>query len=165
MTYKTARECKGRTSLCPYRRGQKDVDFAESFAVDREYVGSATDKLNELTVRSGIKTRWARPDRVQHYIEKGYKMLSPDEATTFLGSKGTRHEVSRNGKTELVLMGIPKPMFDAAQKKRVQKNLDMAASWKTTGVERIAESGVKGFVAKDDDGRKWADIEQDGARE
>lgn len=140
-------------------RGQKDSDFAESFAVDKEFVGSASDKLNELTVRKGIHTRWARPDRVNRYLERGYKVLSPDDAQTFLGAKGSRHEISRNGKTELVLMGIPETMFEAEQKKKVKKNNEMASLWKQRGVQQIEEQGSRGFVATEDDGRKWNDIE------
>jgi len=141
-------------------RGKQDEQFTEMFSVDKEFVGKASDKINDLTIRSGIHHRWARPDRVNYYLEKGYRVLSADDAKTYLGAKGTHHEISKNGKTELVLVGIPQAMFEKNQKAKVEDNKRRALAWKSSGVQRIEEQGVKGFVATDDDkSRPWAEIE------
>lgn len=141
-------------------RQEEDEDFVKSFVVDREFVGSAGDKLDKLTLRDGIQQRWARPDRVNAYLEKGYKVLSKEDATSYLGAKGGHHEISKNGKTELVLMGIPKKLFDESQKKKIEKNKDLAMAWRQSGVEALSQNGGKGFVATDEDkNRSWNDLE------
>jgi len=127
-------------------RGQKDADFVEAFQVDREFVGSDFDKLNDISVRAGIQHRWARPDRVADYLLKGYHIMQPDEATTFLGAKGSRHEVSHNGKTELVLMGVDKNIFKKRQAEKVERNKNRAVAWKNSGVEQLNAGGSSGFI-------------------
>lgn len=127
-------------------RGQEDADFVEAFEVDREFAGSASDKLYKINVRDGLKYRWARPDKVADYQAKGYKMLSPDDAKSFLGAKGSRHEISRNGKTELVLMGVSQTIFDKRQADKGKKNKERALAWKSSGVEQLRAQGGSGFV-------------------
>jgi len=127
-------------------RGQQDADFNEAFQVDRQFVGSDYDKLYDINIRAGVQHRWARPDRVAAYMAKGYHIMQPDEATTFLGSKGNRHEVAHNGKTELVLMGIDKKIYQKAQADKVEKNNNRAVAWKNAGVEQLNASGSRGFV-------------------
>lgn len=127
-------------------RGQADQDFAEAFKVDREFVGSARDKLYDIDVRDNMKFRWTRPDRVSANIAKGYKILSPDEARSFQGAKGSRHEISQNGKTELVLMGVEKSIYDKRQREKTEKNLNRENSWKGAGVEQLSSQGGRGFV-------------------
>jgi len=127
-------------------RGQADADFVEAFEVDREFVGSDMDKLYDIKVRDGLQFRWARPDKVGDYQAKGYKILGPDEAKTFLGAKGNRHEISHNGKTEMVLMGTSKVLYDKAQADKVKKNNNRALAWKSSGVEQLRAGGGAGFV-------------------
>lgn len=127
-------------------RGQQDADFNEAFQVDREFVGTASDKLNDLTVRSGLQHRWVRPDRVAEMQGRGYRIVGADEAKSFLGSKGSRHEIGRNGKMELVLMGVSKEIYDKRQKEKVDRNNARATAWKTSGVEQLAANGSRAFV-------------------
>jgi hypothetical protein len=127
-------------------RGQQDADFVDAFQVDREFVGTASDKLNDLTVRSGLQHRWVRPDRVAEMQGRGYRLVSADEAKSFLGSKKNRHEISHNGRTELVLMGVSKEIFEKRQKDKVEKNNSRATAWKTSGVEQLASNGSRAFV-------------------
>ena len=141
-------------------RGAEDADFIEAFQVDREFVGSELDKLNEISVREGLHHRWCRPDRVAEYMQRGYKILSPDEAKTFLGAKGTRHEISKNGKTELVLMGVNNELYKKSQRDKVEKNKQKANAWKTSGVQQLAEAGGRGFVDESaGDGGRYQEIE------
>ena len=141
-------------------RGAEDADFAEAFKVDREFVGSELDKLSDITVRGGLHHRWTRPDRVAEYMKRGYKILSPDEAKTFIGAKGSRHEISNNGKTELILMGLPQQLYDKSQREKVEKNKQRANAWKTSGVQQLAESGGRGFVDESaSDGGRYNEIE------
>lgn len=143
-------------------RGKEDAEFAQSFSVDREAVGSASDKLNDLDVRPTIHERWARPDRVNAYLAKGYKVLSPDEARTFLGSKGGHHEISRNGKTELVLMGIPKELFKKTESEKTRKNNELAALASGQGVRELQRLGARAFDATEEDRRQnWSDLPAD----
>lgn len=156
MRYSTARQFHDNW------RGQQDVAFAEAFAVDREYVGKASDKLNDIEVRATLKHRWARPDKVADYAGKGYKILSADEAKTYLGAKGSHHEISKNGKTELVLMGLPKEIYAKREAEKVEKNKKLGMAWKSSGVQRLAEQGGRGFAESERDERlKWNDLGQD----
>lgn len=135
-------------------RGQQDADFVDAFQVDREFVGTASDKLNDLTMRSGLQHRWVRPDRVAEMQGRGYRMVNADEAKSFLGAKGSRHEIGRNGKTELVLMGVSKEIFLKRQKDKVEKNNSRATAWKTSGVEQLASQGTRAFVEGSERDRK-----------
>ena len=135
-------------------RGQQDADFVEAFQVDREFVGTATDKLNDLTVRNGLQARWVRPDRVAEMQGKGYRMLAADEASSYLGTKGSRHEIGRNGKTELVLMGVSKEIYDKRQKEKVEKNNTRATAWRTSGAEQLAAQGSRAFLEGSERDRK-----------
>lgn len=143
-------------------RGEEDAAFAQSFSVDREAVGSASDKLNDLSVRSTIQERWARPDRVNAYLAKGYKVLSADEARSFLGAKGGHHEISRNGKTELVLMGIPKDLYKKGEIDKTRKNNELAARAGTQGVGDLQRLGARAFDATEEDRRQnWSELSAD----
>lgn len=135
-------------------RGQQDADFVDAFQVDREFVGTASDKLNDLTVRSGLQHRWVRPDRVAEMQGRGYRIIGADEAKSFLGAKGSRHEIGRNGKMELVLMGVSKEIYDKHQKEKVEKNNARATAWKTSGVEQLASQGSRAFVEGSERDRK-----------
>lgn len=141
-------------------RGDTDEEFQRMFSVEKEFVGSASDKLNKLEVRDNLHARWARPDKVRDYMAKGYKVLSADDATSFLGTKGGHHEIGRNGKTDLILMGIPKELHKKHAAEKVRKNNEAAMQWAASGVSDIQKTGAKGFVASEDDSRrKWNDIE------
>lgn len=142
-------------------RGQQDVEFADAFVVDKEFVGKASTKLNDMTVRDGLVTRWARPDRVGHYAAKGYKIMSPDEAKTYLGPKGSHHEISKNGKTELVLMGVPQTIYDKRQKEKVEKNMQLGTAWKKSGIQQLESKGGRAFVeSARDEKYDWKDFDQ-----
>lgn len=141
-------------------RGKADKQFQDAFIVDKEYVGSATDKLNKKEIRSGIHTRWARPDKVRDYLAKGYKVMDADEASTFLGSQGGHHEIGRNGKTELILMGIPEEMYKKRQAAKVAANNERARLLKHQAIAEVENQGFRGFDASEDDARRhWTEIE------
>lgn len=139
-------------------RGDENAKLVEQFQVDRNLVGSATDKL---TVKGtpGMHVRWARPDKIEEYRAKGYKILGADEAQSFLGPKGGHHEVGKLGQTELVAMGIPEELFEKRMKAATKKNNDLAGAWKSMGLNEMQRAGAQGFAATDDDKRRWTETD------
>lgn len=140
-------------------RGDEHAKLVESFKVDRQMMGSARDKL-KIKGSPDMEIRWARPDNVERYRAKGYKVLSADEAESFLGPKDGHHEVGRLGDTQLVAMGIPKAVFDQRAKEKAKKNVERAGAWKVSGLQEVNRSGAQGFVATDDDRRRWTEAAQ-----
>lgn len=140
-------------------RGEDDKEFVERFSVSAEANGSASDKLNQTKVRKGLRERWCRPDTVNKRLADGYKVLSKDEASTFLGSKGGHHEISRDGKTELVLMGIPEELYQKRQEAKAAKNKETASLWKQSGKNDLERNGAPAFDEDSEDRRlSWKDI-------
>lgn len=147
-------------------RGQQDVEFSEAFSVDKEFVGKASDKLNDREVRSGIRARWTRPDMVSKRTAQGYKILSSDEARTYLGPKGSHHEISKNGKTELVLMGVTEDIYQKRQKEKQERNVQLSTAWKRSGVQQLTEKGGRAFVESErDESYRWNDLSNGGSEE
>ncbi|HSW65334.1 MAG TPA: hypothetical protein VLH56_18805 [Dissulfurispiraceae bacterium] len=140
-------------------RGADDKEFVERFSISAEANGSASDKINQTKVRKGLRERWCRPDTVNRRLAEGYKVLNKDEATTFLGSKGGHHEISKDGKTELVLMGIPEELYQKRQKAKIAKNAETASMWKQSGKRELERNGAPAFDEDTEDKRlSWKDI-------
>lgn len=132
---------------------------AAAIEVDPEIVGSAYDKLNKMQVNSNLHTRWVRKDRLPDVLAKGYKILQAHEASTLLGAQGNAHTISQNGKTELVLVGIPKEVYEKRLRDKAEQNKKKAAVWEQSGATELEQLGAtKGFVAKEESGR-WNEIE------
>ncbi len=139
-------------------RGDEHAAFVERFKVDRQSVGSATDKL---TAEAGaLKTRWVRPDRINDLRARGYKILGSDEARSYLGPNAGHHEVGRLGQTELVLMGVDAGLYKAAQAEKVRKNNEMAGAYKNSALTEMRQAGAEPFETSDDprDRRVWNDL-------
>lgn len=135
-------------------RGDEHAELVEAFQVNKQLSGSASDRLQKEDPE-GMVTRWARPGNIERYRAMGYKVLDADEVKTYLGPTGTHHEVGSLGQTELVLMGIPKPLFDKRMAAKTQRNNELAGSWRS--VDR--NSGAGEFVAEDDDRKHgWSEI-------
>lgn len=142
-------------------RGEDDKEFVERFTVSSEANGSASDKLNQVKARSGIHYRWCRPDTVNKRLSDGYKVLSKDEASTFLGSKGGHHEIAKDGKTELVLMGIPEELYQKRQTAKAAKNKETASLWKQSGKRELERQGAPAFDEDTEDKRlSWRELDQ-----
>lgn len=140
-------------------RGDEHADLVEKFQVDPSMMGSATDKLT-ASIDGDMVTYWARPDKIEDYRAKGWKVASADEAKSFLGPKGGHHEVGRLGQTELVLMIKPKALWEKDQQKKIRKSKELAGAWKQAKGE-IDRAGGKGFVATEDDRHRWSEMAND----
>lgn len=143
-------------------RGDEHAQFVKRFSVDRQNVGSATDKL---TINAGpnVHVRWTRPDLVDRRTAQGYHVLSADEARSYLGSKAGHHEVSVAGQTQLVAMGIPKELFDQRQKEKTLRNNATAGAWRSVARE-INQSGGQAYEPLDesaDRGHHWSELAQE----
>lgn len=139
-------------------RGDEHAAFVERFQVDRQSVGSASDKL---TANAGeLKTRWVRPDRIGELRARGYKILAADEASSYLGPNAGHHEVGRLGQTELVLMGIDKGLYNKAQAEKVRKNNEMAGAYKNSALSEMRQAGGAPFETVDEsrDRRSWTEV-------
>jgi hypothetical protein len=138
-------------------RGAEHAEFVERFKVDRQMIGSATNRMDAKPTSKGLFARWTRPDRVEEMLGKGYKVLQADEAKSYLGSKGGHHEIGKLGQTELVLMGIDKKIHDEMMVKRTQKNNEIAGSYKQQALAEMSRDGGQPFTAVDDgqDRRDW----------
>ncbi len=143
-------------------RGNEHAEIVEKFQVDPNMQGSAMDKL-QMKGPPDMVTRWVAPYNVEKYASMGYKILSPDEVKTFLGSKGGHHEIGKLGQTELVAMGIPKELYDRRQNKKVEQNNEKAGAWQTSGLSELNRSGAQGFVASENDKRPWHTLEGGGS--
>jgi len=126
-----------------------------------EMVGSATDKLYKMQAAAGLHTRWVRPDRLREVLAQGYKIVQAHEASTLLGAQGNQHTISQNGRAELILVGIPKEIYEKRQKEKAERNKSKAAIWEQSGKTELEQLGAtRGFVAKDDTATgQWSEIE------
>jgi hypothetical protein len=126
-----------------------------------EIVGSASDKLSKMQTVAGLHTRWVRPDRLREVLAQGYKIVQAHEATTLLGAQGNQHTISQNGRAELILVGIPKEIYEKRQKEKTERNKARAAIWEQSGKNELEQLGAtRGFVAKDDTASgQWSEIE------
>ena len=140
-------------------RGDEHAKLVEQFKVDKNMTGSARDKLT-IEGSPDMHIRWCAPYNIEKYRGLGYKVLGADEATSFLGAKDGHHEVGKLGQTELVAMGIPKVQYEKMVKKTTAEADRRAGLWKTAGVAEVSKSGAQGFVATDDDRRRWTDTPQ-----
>ena len=138
-------------------RGDAHAKLVEEFKVDKQMIGSPTDKL-KAEVDRGLEHYWARPDKIESYRAKGWKIADADEARSFLGPKGGHHEVGKLGETQLVLMVIPKELRDRQVKEVTRKSLEQAGAWKGYANE-MDRSGGQAFVASEDDRRaRWTEL-------
>lgn len=140
-------------------RGDEHAKLVESFKVDKNMTGSARNKM-EIQGAPDMHIHWVRPDKIEATRARGYKVLGADEAISFLGPKDGHHEIGKLGDTQLVAMGIPKATYEQRQREQVKKNTDRAGMWKTAGLAEVSKSGAPGFVATDDDRRRWTEAAQ-----
>ena len=145
-------------------RGDEHSALVEKFQVDRQMVGSATDKL-KIQGPDDMEIRWRRPDEIESARAEGWKVLDSDEAKSYLGPKGGHHEIGKLGQTELVAVGIPKAIFDKRDQERVRRRNEQAGAWRSQGLNEINRQGGKGFVAVDSDKRQWSETLPDGSGE
>jgi len=129
-------------------RGQEDAAFTERFKVDKEFSGTAIDKLEDITVRDGLRHTWVNPAGINQFQRKGWRVAGKDDARTFLGSTADHHEIVRDGKTELVLMVIPESLGKANDRKMDEENARVKNSYDEQGLAAIESSGAKGFIDK-----------------
>jgi len=140
-------------------RGDEHAKLVEDFKVDRNMTGSARDKMT-IEGPKGMHIRWCAPYNIEKYRAMGYKVLSADEASSYLGPKDGHHEIGKLGQTELVAMGIPEERYKAMVKKTTAETDRRAGAWKTAGLADVSKSGAAGFVATDDDRRRWREEAQ-----
>lgn len=147
-------------------RGDEHAKLVEEFQVNPNMQGSATDKLTAEGPKDMV-VRWTAPYLVEKRRAKGYKVLSADEAKSFLGATGGHHEIGRLGQTELVLMGIPKELYEARQKEKTRDNLEKAGLWQSSGLADINRNGGQGFVDTETGGKRrdWHEIPNPGDSE
>lgn len=140
-------------------RGDEHAKLVEDFKVDKNLSGSATDKM-QVEAPKGMHVRWCAPYNIEKYRALGYKVLSADEVRSFLGPKDGHHEIGTLGQTELVQMGIPMERYRELSQKTEAENRRKAGAWKTSGLNDVNRSGATGFVATDDDRRRWTETSQ-----
>jgi hypothetical protein len=136
-------------------RGEEHAQFVEKFTVDKQLMGSASDRLNIKVDGRKFKIRWVRPDNVSKMQELGYSMVKKDEAKSFLDAKAGHYEISKLGQTELVAMKVPVSIFNERQKAKVKVNQEMAGSWRKSGKAEIDSVGGQGFLESEKNGQDW----------
>ncbi len=125
---------------------QVQSDYSEEADKDLQSVvigdnmGRATDKLEKLSLTDkGRHTRWARPDRVQKYLDMGYRITPASKATTFLGAKNGHHEIGRLGGTpELILMDCDQDIYLKRQVAKGRRNRDLVKD-KMNAIDTVIE--------------------------
>lgn len=137
-------------------RGDEHAKLVEEFKVDRQMTGSATDKM-QIEGQKGMHVRWCSPNNIEKYRGLGYRIVATDEANSYLGPKGGHHEIGNLGQTELVAMEIPEERYVQLRRKSSAEMEKKAGMWKTAGLNEVNLSGAAGFVATDDDRRRWTE--------
>jgi len=140
-------------------RGDEHAEFMAKFQVDKQMSGSATDKLT--VAETDLKTRWVLPSKVAERRTQGYKILSADEADSYLGPTSGHHEISHLGQTELVLMGIPKELYAQRQAAKVVKNNELAGAFQGSALSEMRQAGGQPFKPSDsahDVGHDWQEL-------
>ena len=139
-------------------RGDDHKQFVESFQIDRQNLGSASEKLQVKTSKT-LQERWVRPDNMARMEAMGYRVAHPDEVQTFLPSKNGHVEVGSMGRTEMVLMVTDKKKFDAAQATKARTNSQKALAWKGSGAKDVTAAGVQAYDPETDKAkRSWNEL-------
>jgi hypothetical protein len=95
---------------------------------------SATQRLKVEDPRTGVHKAWIRPDQVDEFKAKGYKISNDPRVKTFGSNPGGSHQVSAYGTTELVLAEIPQSAHEAEQQ---------ALADKAVGKSRAIDEGTQ----------------------
>lgn len=95
---------------------------------------SATQRLKVEDPRTGVHKAWIRPDQVDEFKARGYKVTNDPRVKSFGGKVGGSHQVSAYGATELILAEIPEDAHEAQQQ---------ALADKAVGKSRAIDEGTQ----------------------
>jgi len=98
----------------------------------------ATDRLEVLNKDPNFHYCWKRPDELQHCKMDGYVIADDRQLGTFHGDVGSARTVGADGKTELVLMKLPKEKYQ--QQRAANKELNQR---RKAGVEQDAKAFIE----------------------
>lgn len=136
-------------------RGEDHEKLVESFSVDKNLSGSASDKLHIQDTKEW-HYHWPREDTIAKYLALGYQIVPGDEANTFLGATGNKHEIAVLGKRQHVLMRIPMSIYQKRVQEKTKKNKEMAGLLQKQTAKELQGQG--GFVAPEKDNKSWTEI-------
>lgn len=125
-----------------------------------QYSGRAWDKLNAFEgADPKMHYRWTDPKKVGERLKMGYTIASAGDIRSFLGQTNGHHEIGSNGNTELVLMKIPKALYEQRQLAKAQKNQRLAAAAPDAFDQEARMAGVRTVQDSAQDGRDWKPLE------
>ena len=121
---------------------------------------SAGRRLEVIGIPDGWHYCWKRTDELHESSLLGYTMAG-DEVQSFATRVGSTHRVSALGVDELVLMRIPKKMFDKGEREVGEQSRRLIDSQANSAKEAIAKAGGIPFEPSEKDGRSWQEANRE----
>jgi len=104
--------------------------------------GSATQRMNVGHQNPKMHYCWKRPDQLQQAQYAGLKVSTDPDLVTFCSVPGSSHQISANGKTELVLHEKPKAVHEAEQSALADKAMRKAHAVTEQAAEAVKRAGA-----------------------
>lgn len=119
-----------------------DEEVYEDIVVG-ENMGNARDRLNVEGLPEGLSHRWVRPDRVEHYRRRGWKVYEGKDVKTLDNKKtsGAR-TISNMGVREHYLMVIDNDLKEKHSKENREKREARTKSPENTAKKEFGSSAV-----------------------
>ena len=124
-----------------------------------QFTGRATDKINDLELDPNFAYRWTDPKKVQERLKIGWTIVQAGEMRSYLGPTKNHHEIGNKGQTELVMMKMPKALWDKRQKAKAEKNRLAAGAAATRFDQDARSAGMKVVTDDPKDGRSWNELQ------
>lgn len=128
-----------------YRKSLEERDNPPSGIRVEGRGASATQRLKVTDPREGVHKAWIRPDMVDEFQAKGYKVSNDPRVKTFGSDPGSTHTVAAYGATELILAEIPEKDFQANQEALADK-----AVGKSRAIDQATQAALEAAGGKMD---------------
>lgn len=124
----------------------KNDEIVRKFVIEGGYDGTAAEKINGVTCVGNLVGYWTRPDRLGRNLQIGWRVAGADEVRTFVKATGTHVEIGQMGRTELVLVVMPKELYEKRQQKKSDKasgRLEAIRAQAEAEADRLKKDGVR----------------------
>lgn len=114
------------------------VEPAEDIQLDMR-AGTGTKRLEVRNKRKGTHYVWKRPENVDAYIERGYRVVNDPNVKTLRNRKGGIHKINRTDRDgdELVLMEVAESVSKARRAEKVREYNEEGERAKMAALRRM----------------------------
>lgn len=126
-----------------YATDHADEDLPSGLSISGRFA-TATARLSvnqSPQFQKAYSLAWRRSDEVQGALQEGYSLVKPGEVSSFGKTPSGMHRVGAGGETELVLMKMPRGMWEQRQRAIGEKSTGRVVNLEAATAAEMQKDG------------------------